>query len=63
MAAPVGQNNWRFCNKCYGLWWNGYPDNGHCPAGGAHVAVAFGGKGGSWDFVLAADPSAYPGPE
>jgi hypothetical protein len=62
MAAPVGQNNWRFCNKCYALWWNGYPDNGKCAAGGEHAAVGF-GKGGSWDIILIADPVPYPGTE
>jgi hypothetical protein len=49
-AADATQNNWRFCNKCYSLWWNGMPDNGHCPGGGAHSGS------GSWDFYLAADP-------
>lgn len=43
------QDNWRFCNKCYTLWWNGRPDNGHCPAGGAHEGT------GSWNFYLPAD--------
>jgi hypothetical protein len=62
MAAPVGQNNWRFCNKCYALWWNGYPDNGKCAAGGEHAAEGF-GKGGSWDIILVADPVPYPGTE
>ncbi|MFC0850238.1 hypothetical protein ACFH04_41940 [Streptomyces noboritoensis] len=27
------QNNWRFCNHCFGLWWNGAPTNGACPSG------------------------------
>ena len=63
MAAPVGQNNWRFCNKCYSLWWNGYPDNGVCAAGGAHIATPSGGKGGSWDLILIADPVPYGGTE
>jgi len=40
MAAPIGQNNWRFCSKCFCLWYNGLPTNGVCPAGGEHIAVA-----------------------
>lgn len=51
-AADATQRNWRFCNKCFSLWWNGAPTNGHCPAGGAHDGS------GSWDFYLAADPQA-----
>lgn len=32
------QDNWRFCNKCQALFFDGYPDKGHCPAGSGHVA-------------------------
>jgi hypothetical protein len=32
------QNNWRFCNKCQALFYDGYPNKGRCPAGGGHVA-------------------------
>jgi hypothetical protein len=32
------QTNWRRCRNCHALFYNGYPDKGHCPAGGAHVA-------------------------
>jgi hypothetical protein len=42
------QRNWRFCPKCFCMWFNGYPTNGHCAAGGAHVAQG-------WDFYLPAD--------
>jgi hypothetical protein len=74
MAAPVGQNNWRFCTKCYCLWWNGAPRNGVCAAGGEHDAFNTGpgpatppaapqGGGASWDFCLVADPVPYAGPE
>jgi hypothetical protein len=31
--AVILQDNWRFCQKCYSLWWFGRPDNGVCPAG------------------------------
>jgi hypothetical protein len=44
------QNNWVFCRKCLGLFWNGLPHNGHCPAGGAHAADSF-------NFYLLADGS------
>ena len=72
MAAPVGQNNWRFCTKCYCLWWNGAPTNGVCPGGGSHQASASaagpstapaarqGWGAGSWDYLLPADPAAFP---
>jgi hypothetical protein len=64
MAASVGQNNWRFCSTCFGLWFNGMPTNGHCPAGGAHSAAAnSGGSAGpaSWDYIVVANPVLFPG--
>ncbi|MCX5377811.1 hypothetical protein [Streptomyces sp. NBC_00091] len=39
------QRDWRFCRKCYGLFFWGYPTNGSCPAGGGHFAAGY-------DFVL-----------
>jgi hypothetical protein len=68
MAAPIGQNNWRFCSKCFGLWYNGLRTNGVCPAGGEHDGFATsadpatapaGRQGGpaSWDYVVIADPA------
>ncbi|WP_212903105.1 hypothetical protein [Clostridium polyendosporum] len=30
------QGDWEFCVKCYGMFFNGYPDKGKCPAGGGH---------------------------
>ena len=49
-AQPVGsgQPNWRFCTKCYALFYDGYRDKGKCAAGGAHVAQGF-------EFVLPHD--------
>jgi len=53
VAAPLGllatpasadegaQQDWRFCSKCMAMFWNGAPDKGRCPAGGAHVAQGF----------------------
>jgi hypothetical protein len=61
--ALASQDNWRFCTKCYCLWWNGYPHNGICPAGGGHTALQFtGGEGGtSWNMALATDEIPYSG--
>src|SRR4051812_29122967 len=41
----AGQNNWRWCHKCQGLFFGGNPGS-HCPAGGAHD------KTGSGDYLL-----------
>jgi hypothetical protein len=49
MAANTQQDNWRFCNKCFSLWWNGAADNGSCPKGGEHDGR------GSWNFYLPAN--------
>ncbi len=52
------QHTWRFCRKCYSLYFNGYAGYGVCPAGGGH-------DGQGWDFYLPADtnnlrpPAAY----
>lgn len=43
------QDKWRYCPKCFGLWFNGNPDKGVCPAGGAHLA-------GSGNYGLQTDP-------
>ena len=46
------QNNWRFCQRCFGLFFDGDPNhNGFCPHpdGGSH-------QGLGWDFYLLADP-------
>ncbi|MER5780188.1 hypothetical protein ABT104_00455 [Streptomyces mobaraensis] len=32
------QANWRACQRCYGLFFFGYPSGGWCPAGGSHYA-------------------------
>jgi hypothetical protein len=68
MAAPTGQNNWRFCTKCFGLFLNSSAEGsaGVCPAGQHHTAAAgHGGAGGpaSWDYILIADPVTFPGNE
>ncbi|MFJ9950320.1 hypothetical protein [Kitasatospora sp. NPDC091207] len=43
--AIVGQSNWHYCKQCYGLWFNGNPTNGVCPAGGSHSGA------GSYDYL------------
>jgi hypothetical protein len=40
-AMAATQDSWRFCNKCHGLFFNGYPNKGRCPAGGGHVAQGY----------------------
>jgi hypothetical protein len=50
MAVDLLQNNWRFCQKCYSLFWYGRPDNGVCPAGDEHDAS------GSGNYYLVDDP-------
>jgi hypothetical protein len=60
MSAPIPnqvtayQDNWRFCDYCYSLWWNGYTTNGVCPSPNApdHAHA-----GPSWNFILPANPS------
>jgi hypothetical protein len=40
----VGQPDWRFCDKCFGMFFNGDPNpntKGRCPAGGGHEAQGF----------------------
>ena len=36
------QNDWRWCLKCEGLWFNGHPDDGVCPAGNTHTSEGSG---------------------
>ena len=51
----MAQSNWRFCENCFGLWFNGNPDNGVCPApaapSGQHVLT------GSGDYTLETTPA------
>lgn len=35
------QQNWRYCQKCHMLFFDGYPDKGVCPGGGGHFAAGF----------------------
>ena len=61
------QDNWRFCTKCYSLFWNGYSTQGVCPEGGAHSpneSASPTHAASSLNFELQADntntPSAEP---
>ena len=48
------QRDWRFCNKCNVMFYDGYPDKGACPSdGGPHVAQGF-------MFVLPHDVAETP---
>jgi hypothetical protein len=51
MAQISSQSEWRFCNKCFSIFWNGAAFKGVCAAGSGHDAT------GSWDFLLYADPT------
>ena len=40
-SAAVGdQDSWRFCYRCFSMFWDG-GNKGTCPAGGAHIAQGF----------------------
>ena len=34
----TGQPDWRFCQKCRSMFWDGTPDKGACATGGGHSA-------------------------
>lgn len=39
--AADAQSEWRICEKCITMFWNGNPNKGRCPAGGGHNARGF----------------------
>lgn len=39
------QDKWRYCEKCFVMFYWGYPTNGVCPVGGGHRAQG-------WNFTL-----------
>ena len=53
--VPNGQDRWRWCRKCQGLWFSGNPTKGACPVGGDHEAS------GSSNYVLAQTPAGQNG--
>jgi len=48
MEVFMSQDNWRWCNKCQGLFFAGNPTS-VCPAGGQHNPPA---TSGSADYIL-----------
>jgi hypothetical protein len=42
MPAAPGQQGWRWCKKCQGMFFAGNPTQGSCPSGGAHDGSASG---------------------
>lgn len=53
------QINWKSCGKCYGLFYDGFPEKGICPAGGNHDSNVFGVA--SLNYALAHDSFQYTG--
>ena len=47
-AQTGSQGDWRYCQKCHSLFYNGFDTSGVCPAGGDHVAQG-------WNFLLTYD--------
>jgi hypothetical protein len=43
---PPGQDDWRWCHKCQGLWFSFNRTAGFCPAGGGHS------RDGSADYAV-----------
>jgi hypothetical protein len=39
--TATGQIAWRFCNKCFELFWDGAANKGRCAAGGGHSAQGY----------------------
>jgi hypothetical protein len=37
----MAQRDWRFCGKCFTMFFDGYPDKGACPGGGKHQAAGY----------------------
>jgi hypothetical protein len=37
----MDQDQWRFCEKCHSMFFDGFPKKGVCAAGGAHQAQGF----------------------
>jgi hypothetical protein len=41
IAPAETQGDWRYCDKCEVLFFNGAANKGRCPAGGGHEAQGF----------------------
>ncbi|MEU1408674.1 hypothetical protein ABZ471_41460 [Streptomyces sp. NPDC005728] len=51
--TATAQADWRYCQRCLGLFYFGYPGGGWCPAGGSHLAKGY-------DYVLPHDVVETP---
>jgi hypothetical protein len=54
-AGTPGQVDWRWCSRCGGMFYNGHPTKGVCPAGGEHDGKT------SWNYHInhtEVDPNA-----
>ena len=40
-GTPTAQTGWRFCNKCFAMFYDGFPTKGRCPGGEGHVAEGY----------------------
>lgn len=40
-AGRAVQAQWRYCDKCHAMFYNGFPAKGRCPQGGAHNAYGY----------------------
>ncbi len=40
-ARDQFQGDWRYCDKCFAMFWNGTASKGRCSAGGGHNAQGF----------------------
>jgi hypothetical protein len=53
VIGMADQKDWRYCGNCHGLFFDGYPDKGRCPAGNGHTAAGY-------NFVLPHDIPPAP---
>ncbi|MFI7194920.1 hypothetical protein ACIBQ0_34770 [Nocardia nova] len=65
-GAVSGQQNWRFCGNCHGLFFDGYPTKGICagsPGGGFHLNAITDDKTpvGRFDAFRGPEPIGYTG--
>jgi hypothetical protein len=54
-AVNATQPNWRFCNQCHSLFWNGDPHGSKGICIGAPPGIE-GHRAQGWDFYLLSDP-------
>jgi hypothetical protein len=41
IVTMAQQDQWRFCNQCNAMFFDGFPTKGACPAGGGHQSQGF----------------------